>query len=109
MKLNENFDYLYLKERTQSKYDFKDYLTRIEKDSIKAILKLCEEQEKTINKLETEIKAMNCMHGGFTLNNEELKKYILKDRLNTIVYSQQLLSIQISDLRKEIEGDTYAK
>lgn len=105
MKLNENVDYLYLTTRMQSKYDDKDYLPPALKDSIKAILKLCEEQEIKIDNLETEIKAMNCMHGGFTLNNKELNDRILKDRLDNIVYSQQLLSIQISKLRKEIEGE----
>lgn len=109
MKLNENLDYIYLTSRMQYKYDKDDYLPVCLKDAIKGILKLCEEQEIKIDKLETEIKAMNCMHGGFTLNNEKLKKYMIKDRLDNIVYSQQLLSIQISDLRKEIEGDPDAK
>lgn len=105
MKLKENIDYLtvksYMDERIVDKLPISNSL-RI---SIEGLLEIAEEQEKTINKLETEIKAINCMHGGFTLNNKELKKYILKDRLDTIVYSQQLLSIQISDLRKEIEGE----
>ena len=105
MKLDENLDYVYLTSRMQRKYDKDDYLPICLKDAIKGILKLCEEQEIKIDKLETEIKAMNCMHGGFTLNNKELNDRILKDRLDNIVYSQQLLSIQISKLRKEIEGE----
>lgn len=72
MKLKDNVDYLYLKSRMQSKYDDKDYLPTPIKDSIKAILKRCEDNEKTIHDLETEIKAMKFISGGFTMSKADL-------------------------------------
>ena len=105
MKLKENIDYLTVKSYMDKRIVDKLPISNSLRNSIEGLLEIAEDQEKTIQKLETEIRAINCMSGGFTLNNEELKKYILKDRLDNIVYSQQLLSIQISDLRKEIEGE----
>ena len=90
MKLTDNVDYLYVKSHMQSKYDDIDFLPQTLRNSIKAILKLCEEQEKTINNLETEIKAMNCLSGGFTYNNKQL----LNCEYGKQATNQKLLSLQ---------------
>ena len=83
MKLKDNYDYLYLKERMQSKFDDKDYLPSSIKDSIKAILKRCEDQEKEIEELKNpkdNIQVVCCNRCyGKTYN--ITKEYISKDKL----------------------------
>lgn len=90
MKLTDNFDYLYVKSHMQSKYDDIDFLPKDLRNSIKAVLKICEEQEKTIEKLENEIKYINCMRGGFTYDNKQLLNCEYGKQAN----KQILLSLQ---------------
>lgn len=52
MKLNDNVDYLNVKSHMQSKYDDIDFLPNSLRNSIKAVLKLCEEQEEYIENCE---------------------------------------------------------
>lgn len=76
MKLTDNFDYLNVKSHMQSKYDDIDFLPNDLRNSIKAILKICEEQEKEIELLKKPRCVINAQTGEVTKieSNEETIK-----------------------------------
>lgn len=90
MKLNENLDYVYLTSRMQSKYDDKDYLPNVLKSSIKGILKLCEEQEKAIEKLKKPKFIFNAETGVVTKLENDCNKDKIRNKINELTLKNKI-------------------
>lgn len=90
MKLNDNLDYLYVKSHMQSKYDDIDYLPNTLRNSIKAMLKICEEQEKEIEKLKKPKFIFNAETGVVTKLENDCSNDKIINKINELTLKNKI-------------------
>lgn len=97
MKLEENFDYLNLKARMDSKYDDLDLIPKSVRTSIKAILKICEDQEKDIILLKSQNGISYFVHKQITESD-----YISKDKVKEKIRAFKSVKQEIFRLESKL-------